>query len=85
APNGAKIPATFDSDREAIEAGLDCIGLTPPERARVIRIRNTLTLGEVECAEVFLPEIEKREDLTVVGEPRPLRFDAEGLLHPLGA
>ena len=85
APNGAKVPATFDSDREAVEAVLDTIGLTPPERARVIRIKNTLTLGEVECSEVFLPEIEKREDLTVVGEPRPLRFDAAGTLLPLGA
>jgi len=85
APNGAKVPATFDSDREAIEAALDTIGLTPPERARVIRIKNTLTLGEIECSEAFVPEIEKREDLTVVGKPGQLRFDAAGTLLPLGA
>jgi len=84
APNGAKVPATFDSDREAVEAALDTIGLTPPERARVIRIKNTLTLREIECSEAFLPEIEKREDLTVVGEPQPFRFDAAGTLLPLG-
>ena len=85
APNGAKVPATFDSDREAIEAALDTIGLTPPARARAIRIKNTLTLGEIECSEAFVPEIEKREDLTVVGDPQPLRFDAAGTLLPLGA
>ncbi|MBI4591131.1 MAG: [Fe-S]-binding protein [Candidatus Rokubacteria bacterium] len=85
APGGAKIPATFDSDREAVEAALDTIGLTPPQRARVIRIKNTLTLGEIELSEVFLPEVEKREDLAVVGEPRPLNFDAAGTLLPLGA
>src|SRR5207253_858678 len=47
APNGAKVPPTYDTDREAIETALSCIGLTPPERARVIRIKNTLMLGEI--------------------------------------
>src|SRR5215475_9784269 len=32
APWGARIPATYETDREAIETALDCIGLTPPER-----------------------------------------------------
>ena len=41
-PGVAKVPATYETDREAVEAALSCIGLTPPERARVIRIKNTL-------------------------------------------
>jgi len=84
APGMAKIPATFDSDREAIAAALDAIGLTPPDRARVIRIKNTLVLGEIEVSEPFLPEVAKRKDLTIVGDPRPLTFDAAGTLVPLG-
>lgn len=83
-PGMAKIPATFDSDREAIEAALDAIGLTPPEGARVIRIKNTLLLGEVEVSESLLPEVAKRRDLTVLGGPAPLGFDAAGALVPLG-
>ena len=82
-PNGAKVPATFDSDREAVETALSCIGLTAPERARVIRIKNTLVLGEIECSEAFLPDIGKRPDLEVVGEARPLGFDASGRIAPL--
>jgi hypothetical protein len=82
-PNGAKVPATFDSDREAVETALSCIGLIAPERARVIRIKNTLVLGEIECSEAFLPEIGKRPDLEVVGEARPLGFDAGGRIAPL--
>ena len=82
-PNGAKVPATYDTDREAIETALSCIGLTPPEQARVIRIKNTLMLGEIECSEVFLPSIAKRPDLEVVGEARPLGFDASGRIAPL--
>jgi hypothetical protein len=84
APNGAKLPLVFDSDREAVESALGCIGLTPPAEARVIRITNTLTLGEIECSEAFLPEIATRSDLAVVGEARPLGFDAAGRIIPLG-
>jgi hypothetical protein len=80
APNGAKVPATYDTDREAIETALGCIGLTPPEDARVIRIRNTLVLGELEVSEALLPEVAKRETLTRLGAPTPLPFDAAGNL-----
>jgi hypothetical protein len=83
APNGAKRPLVFETDREAVESALDCIGLTPPERARVVRITSTLLLGEIECSEALLPEIEGRPNLEVLGEPRPLGFDAGGQIIPL--
>ena len=83
APNGARLPLAFDSDREAVESALNCIGLTPPEQARVIRVKNTLVLGEIECSEAFLPEIAQRSDLEVIGVPRPLGFDAGGQIVPL--
>jgi len=83
APNGAKVPATYESDREAIETALSCIGLTPPEKARVIRIKNTLVLGEIEVSEAFLPDVAKRGDLSVQDAPTELRFDVAGALRPL--
>lgn len=82
-PNGAKIPATYDTDREAIETALGCIGLTPPEDARVVRIRNTLRLREIEVSEALLPEVARRPELAVVGEGAPFAFDAAGRLRPL--
>jgi len=84
APNGAKLPLVFDSDREAVENALNCIGLTTPAQARVIRIKNTLMLGEIECSEAFLPEIAKRPDLAVIGDGQPLGFDAAGQIISLG-
>jgi hypothetical protein len=78
APNGAKLPLVFETDREAVENALNCIGLTPSDRARVVRIRSTLVLGEIECSEGLLPEVAKRPDLEVVGPGRPLPFDAAG-------
>ena len=81
-PGMAKVPATYETDREAIETALSCIGLTPPERARVVRIKNTLLLGEIEVSEAYATEVDKRRDLTVLGEG-PLGFDASGRLRPL--
>jgi len=81
APWGARVPATYETDREAIETALSCIGLTPPERARVIRIKNTLMLGELEVSEAFAAEVDKRHDLTTLGIGA-LEFDASGRLRP---
>jgi hypothetical protein len=78
APGGAKVPATFDTDREAVETALSCIGLTPPEKARVIRIKNTLMLGEIEVSEAYAAEVARRPDLTPIGDASPLPFDAAG-------
>jgi hypothetical protein len=78
APGGAKVPATFDTDREAVETALSCIGLTPPDKARVIRIKNTLMLGEIEVSEAYAAEIARRPDLTAIGDASPLPFDAAG-------
>ena len=72
APNAAKLPLVFDSDEEAIGNALKCIGLTEPEQARVVRIRNTLRLGEIDCSEAFLPDIGKRADLELLGGAPPL-------------
>jgi len=83
APNAALLPLACETDREAVENALACIGLTEPEQARVIRIKNTLMLGEIECSEAFLPEIKKSPRLEIIGEARPLGFDAQGRLVPL--
>lgn len=82
APNMAKLPPVFETDREAIAAALDCLGLVRPEEARVVRIKNTLMLGEVDVSEAFLPELAGRDDLVRVSDPAPLAFDAAGTLAP---
>ena len=79
-PGMAKVPATYETDREAIETALSCIGLTKAEDARVIRIKNTLMLCEIEVSEAYLADVAKRGDLTAVGDLHPLPFDVAGTL-----
>jgi hypothetical protein len=82
-PEAAAIPIHFETDRAAIDAALGTIGLLPPERARVVRIRNTLQLGEVEVSEACRAELAARTDAETIGSLRPLEFDASGNLPAL--
>jgi len=79
----AKLPMVFETDREAIEAALTSIGLTPPGRARLCWIPNTLHLGEVWLSESLLAETEARPDLTVQSGPHPIQFDEVGDFAPV--
>jgi hypothetical protein len=79
-PEGAKVPMAFETDREAIQVALKMIGLTPPEQARIVRIKNTLQLTEMDVSEALLSEIRAHERLSVVAEPAVLVFDDKGNL-----
>ena len=81
-PQKSKIPFYYDTDREAIEVALDTIGLTEPEDARVIRIESTLRLTELDISEVLLEDAKLHSRLKVIGETKPLAFDAAGNLLP---
>ena len=81
-PQKSKIPFYYDTDREAIEIALDTIGLTEPEDARVIRIESTLRLTELDISDVLLEDAKLHSRLAVIGETKPLPFDAAGNLLP---
>jgi hypothetical protein len=79
----AAIPMHFETDRECIEVALGSIGLIPSEKSRIVRIKNTLQIDEVEVSEIYRDEIFNRWDLEIIGDPHPLCFDRAGNLVPL--
>lgn len=74
---GGKVPVTMDTDREAIEVALT--GYTA-DQVRLVRIKNTLKLDEMDVSESLLGEIQGQDDLTVLGEQGRLSFDDAGNL-----
>jgi len=74
----ARVPMSFDTDRQAMEVGLGMIGLTPPAAARVVRIKNTLHLTELDVSEAMLAEVQAHRRLRVATDLRPMAFDAAG-------
>jgi hypothetical protein len=81
-PEGAYLPVSFDTDREVIDAALAIIGTRSPEEARVLRIRNTLHLEEVEVSEACLEMREGQSEFTPLKAVRPMAFDESGNLPP---
>jgi hypothetical protein len=75
--SAGRLPVIMETDREAIEVA---VGETPPEQVRLVRIKNTLHLEELEISEALLPDATKA-GLTVVRGPQPLAFDGTGRLR----
>ncbi len=80
---GAKVPISFDSDREALAAALASLPGAAPGRARVARIRDTLSLEWLEVSEALAAELAGRADLELFGPATPWEFDPAGNLPPL--
>ena len=78
----SKVPMAFDTDRDAIRTALNMNGLTPPEQARVVRIKNTLLLTEMDASESMRAEAEANRRLSRITDPMPLTFDELGNLRP---
>jgi hypothetical protein len=81
-PEGGKIPITLQNDREVIEMAIQCVGMIPADKIKIIRILNTLHLSEVEVSEAYKDEIMARDDLGVIEEAKPTEFDSEDNLIP---
>lgn len=73
-------PLHFETDRELLDASLAIIGLVDPPDAKLMWIKDTLDLAEVECSSAYLEEARGRADLEVLTGLRDLPLDADGNL-----
>jgi hypothetical protein len=80
---GAKVPLHFETDREIITVALGTLGLSDEALAKVVRIRDTLSLEHLEASEPCLALARQQEGLAVVAEPMEMGFDEAGNLAPL--
>ena len=77
---GSMVPIDYDTDRDMLQAMLSQIGLAEAPDARLLWIRNTLALTEVECSAAYLDEARTRQDLEILTGLRPLPFGVDGNL-----
>jgi hypothetical protein len=81
-PEMGKIPLTARNDHEAIEIAIKCVGRIPREELKIMRIKNTSLLSEVEISQAYEDEISTRDDLEMVIPKREMDFDAANNLKP---
>ena len=75
-----RIPIHFNSDREVMDTATKVIPDFTAEKARVVRIKNTLDLQDMLISEVMIPEAEAIENVRIIGTPKPMEFDEVGNL-----
>jgi hypothetical protein len=81
---GAAIPIIMNTDNDAISLAVKTVVRVKPQDCRIVRIRNTLDLAEIEVSEPMLEEVKAKPDcFRIVSPPRPFAFDKEGRLAPL--
>jgi hypothetical protein len=73
-----KLPMFLPSDVDAICAGVLCCGRGDAAGARIVRIKNTLEIGEIEVSASLLDEVRRQPHLEVLGAPTRFPFDAAG-------
>ena len=74
------IPINYETDREILDIALESIGLIEVPDARVLWIKNTLDLGEVEASTAYLDQVEGRSDLEIIVDPREMTTGDDGNL-----
>lgn len=78
----AKIPIHYETDREVIAVALQSL-CSDPQNARVVRIRDTLSLALCEVSMAFEEEIGCRQDVERMCPYRDMEFDEDGNLTKL--
>ena len=78
--DGAKIPMYQNSDYDALRVALRTCPRIDYSKARVARIRDTLSLNEFEVSEALAEELRGAEGVEILSEPYELMFDEEGYL-----
>ena len=77
--SAGKIPVYQNTDYEALRLAIrTCTKLSDYSQARIARIRDTLSLSEVEVSEALLPDVIGRDDVEILSEPYELEFDDDG-------
>jgi len=79
-PEGAFTPVHFETDREVLDAALAICGTRGPTEARVMRIRNTLALEEIEISEPCLDLPERGTQFEPISAAKTMEFDGTGNL-----
>ncbi len=78
--NRAYIPVIMETDQQAIAAALQVLGLEDPAKARVARIKNTLSLGTIQISASLLDEFGNHSHLEQTGPLEPMAFAGDGSL-----
>lgn len=68
----------LDNQKLTIQAAIKTAALTDSSQVRMVRIKDTLHLGEIEISEAMLTEAKALENIEILSEPYELNFNEDG-------
>ncbi|MBT07389.1 MAG: hypothetical protein CMM32_10835 [Rhodospirillaceae bacterium] len=71
---GARVPIPMKTAEDAVRLAVKTLIGVEPEDARIVRIRNTLSLGEIEVSEPILKELQGDSRMEVLSQPGKISF-----------
>ena len=78
-PEGARVPLTVDTDRQALSMAIaSCINVAPPD-VRIVRIRDTKHLGLLFVSEAVLKPMLATTPCEAVKPLGEIEFDGDGM------
>ena len=72
------IPLVLPDDISAIKVAIKTCHCEDPQAPRIVRIKNTLQIGELYASEALIPEIEADSRLEILEGPFAFSFDENG-------
>ena len=82
-PEAARIPMTYDTDQQAIDAALATIRPYTKKDLGVVRIKNTMDLETIVVSEAYLEETQYLDNSEIVGASNSLDIGARGMMMEL--
>ena len=76
----ARIPLLMDTDRLAIQAAIKTCNAIDMNKLNMVRIANTLHVGDIFISESMLPAAERHSDIEICGKIMDWGFDLAGNL-----
>jgi hypothetical protein len=80
--NGGVIPMYVENDREAMLIAIrTCTGIDFEfDKVKVVRIKDTLHMEEIEVSESYYDEIKNNPEVEIISKPYEMQFDKDGFL-----
>lgn len=75
-----KIPMIMDTDLLAIQAAIKTCNAPDLKKIRMVRIPNTLKVGEIMISETMLAEAAANSQIEILSDPEPMQFSTSGNL-----
>lgn len=74
----AKTPLIMANDIDALSVCMMTVGLVPYAEQKIMRVKNSLYLDEVDISAAYVPELTDRSDLEIIRPARSLKVESDG-------